>query len=125
MRSAVKISVLVGAFLLLVAVLPSRASAAVWHSNREASYYYMPGNRTACGQTMSSSSYWVAALKDDLAHCGLKVTICKGRKCVRVRVQDRGAHHTSRRDWDLTPRVKNRLGCGDLCTVRWAKGWWW
>lgn len=93
----------------------------VWHHNRLASWYYIPGGHTACGRTMTKESIWVAALKPELAHCGMRVTICHQKKCVRVKVLDRGAWREDRRDWDMTLATKNKLRCSDLCSVRWRK----
>lgn len=102
----------------------ARATTAtpVWHRDRVASYYKLWGNRTKCGRTSQQSSWFVAALKTENMRCGMKVTICHARRCVRVTVQDAGKHRYDRRDWDLTVRVKAALRCGDLCTVRWHKG---
>lgn len=88
-----------------------------------ASYYTLFGNRTACGKTASNRAWFVASLKRDTANCGRKVTICHRRRCVRVTVQDRGAWRSDNRRWDLQPRVKRALRCGDLCSVRWRRGW--
>lgn len=98
-----------------------KASSA-WHLNRVASWYSMPGNRTACGQTMTSSSWWVAALQTENMRCGLQVYICHNGRCVRVRVLDRGANRNDRRDWDLTPRVRRALRCSSLCDhINWRR----
>lgn len=98
------------------------AVAPVWVRDRVASYYTLWGNRTKCGKTSQPDSWFVAALKTENMRCGMKVTICHGRRCVNVTVQDAGKHRRDRRDWDLTVRVKAALRCGDLCTVKWAKG---
>lgn len=96
-----------------------------WHFNRQMSYYGpgFYGRPTACGKTMSRYSWHVAALKRDLGKCGLKLTVCHRTRCAEVRVQDRGAWRSDRRDLDATPRVKAYLRCSDLCTIRWRKGW--
>lgn len=87
----------------------------------QASYYLPTGNRTACGLPMTMSSWYVASLKPSTAKCGLRVVICHRHRCVAVRVQDRGAWRTDSRRWDLTPRVKRALRCGDLCNVTWKR----
>lgn len=89
----------------------------------QASYYTLYGNRTACGVTMSDRAWHVAALTREHARCGRRIILCNGRKCVGVRVMDRGAYRSDGRMWDLTPRVKRALRCGDLCNVRWHHGW--
>lgn len=90
-----------------------------------ASYYMLYGNRTSCGKIASPRAWFVASLKSDTANCGRKVTICNRsrRRCVRVTVQDRGAWRRDNRRWDLQPRVKRALRCGDLCGVHWRRGW--
>lgn len=108
---------------VVLSVRESPASSYPWHYHRQASYYYLPGNRTACGQTMTSGSVWVAALKPELAHCHMHVTICNGGRCRHLQVLDRGAWRYDRRDWDLSRKAKQNLSCSDLCTVRWKKGW--
>lgn len=92
-----------------------------WHVNRVASYYKLFGRRTACGVIMDDKVQHVAALKPELAHCGMRVRICHAGRCAVVRVKDRGKWRKDRRDWDLTPALKRRLKCGDLCTVNWKK----
>lgn len=108
---------------LLITARESDAISYPWHFNRVASYYYLPGNTTACGQRMTSSSVWVAALKPELAHCHMRVTICHASRCQHLQVLDRGAWRSDRRDWDLSLKAKQRIGCSNLCTVRWRKGW--
>lgn len=116
---------------LLISIMwavPAEAQAhqSGWQSNREASWYggSFIGNRTSCGQTYRTSSWWVSSFKTNYMHCGLKVRICKAgtTRCVNVRVQDRGAVHTGRRDFDLTVRVRDALRC-NTCAIRWRTGW--
>lgn len=110
--------------ILLVAARNANATTVYpqWYKS-EASYYTLYGNRTACGVTMSPSAWHVAALKNSNKKCGLKVTICNKRRCVKVRVMDSGKHRNDNRYWDLTPRVRSTLRCGDLCQVKWKYRW--
>lgn len=102
----------------------SAMGSSLWHRSI-ASWYGTSelGHRTACGKTLTRDSYWVAALKPELAHCGAHVTICHIRRCLRVQVLDRGAWRRDNRDWDLTLRAHRVLHCSDLCNVRWRRGW--
>lgn len=112
------------ATLAFVAVLglAGNAEASTWY-RAEASYYNPTGNRTSCGKAMTYSSWHVASLKRSEYRCGRAVRICRYRRCVNVRVQDRGAWRSGNRVWDLTPRVKRALRCPDMCNVRWHRGW--
>lgn len=121
------LSIFVGMVLMLIGAALHMADDAEarppgWHLNRVASWYSMPGNQTACGQHMTDSSWWVAALQTENMRCHMRVLICHDGRCVRVQVLDRGADRRDRRDWDLTPRVKRALRCSDLCTnINWRK----
>ena len=112
---------------LVLSVTTDSAEARPAYRQAQASYYTLFGNRTSCGKTMSNRAWHVAALKPQYAKCGMKVRIChkQGQRnyCVHVRVQDRGAWRRDNRVWDLTPRVKRALRCGDLCTVKYRMGW--
>lgn len=124
----------VGLILALAMGQPSEGGAAqtptarattatpVWVRDRIASYYTLWGNRTKCGKTSQRDSWFVAALQTENMKCGMRVTICHGRRCVNVTVQDAGKDRKDNRDWDLTVRVKAALRCGDLCNVKWSKG---
>lgn len=96
---------------------PAHAKA-VWNTN-EASYYEPTGNATACGNPMTNASWHVASLGGTKAECGDRLRICRRSRCVNVTVKDTGPSYGWRR-WDLTPRVKRALRCGDLCVVRWT-----
>ena len=115
------------AIMIILLAAPSTAQATSWHRNREASWYGPGfwGGRTACGQTLTEKSFWVAAFKTEYMKCNLKVKICStsNNRCVNVRVLDRGAVHHGRRDWDMTLRVKNALRCPSTCNVDWKKHW--
>jgi hypothetical protein len=82
--------------------------------------YYGPGlygNRTACGQTMTTTLQGVA--HRTLA-CGTPVTLRFGANTVTVPVVDRGPQILSR-EFDLTYATKLALGCPDLCTLQWIR----
>ena len=66
------------------------------------------GNRTACGQTLTSSTRGVAHKS---LPCGTKLSIRKGSKEVHVRVIDRGPY-AGNREFDLTRATKDDLGFG-------------
>lgn len=107
-------------------VTPATPSSAAW-STSYASWYGpgFYGQRTACGKTLTTTSMWVAALRSDLARCGMRVTVCKNSRCYHVRVMDRGAFRSDGRVWDLAPGLCKKLLVGRCytTTVRWRKGW--
>jgi hypothetical protein len=73
--------------------------------------YYGPGfygNRTACGQTLTTSTRGVA---HKTLPCGTKLSIRHGSKKVNVRVIDRGPY-SGNREFDLTSATRNDLGFG-------------
>jgi len=118
---------LIGVATVLIVMLGWTSAAhaqpsPAWES-AEASYYLLHGNRTSCGKTASADAWFVASLKPDTANCGRKVTICRGSRCVRVTVQDRGAWRRDSRRWDLQVRVRDALRCPDVCSVKWKRGW--
>jgi 5-hydroxyisourate hydrolase-like protein (transthyretin family) len=81
----------------------------------EASWYGpgFYGNRTACGQTLSTSTVGVA---HKTMPCGTKLTLrYKGRE-VDVKVIDRGPY-SGDREFDLTSATKEKLGFGSTGTV--------
>ncbi len=78
--------------------------------------YYGPGfigGRTACGQTMTSSSVHVA---HRTLPCGTKLKFYLGGKVVDAVVKDRGPY-VSGRLFDLSVGLKNRLGFGSTGVV--------
>jgi rare lipoprotein A len=66
------------------------------------------GNRTACGQTLTTSTRGVAHKS---LPCGTKLSIRNGSRKVRVRVIDRGPY-VGDREFDLTEATRNDLGFG-------------
>ena len=80
--------------------------------------YYGPGfygNRTACGQTMTTTLQGVA---HRTLPCGTLVHLKYGANEVTVPVVDRGPAILSR-EFDLTYATKISLGCPDMCTLLW------
>jgi hypothetical protein len=80
--------------------------------------YYGPGfygNRTACGQTMTTTLQGVA---HRTLPCGTLVHLKYGANEVTVPVVDRGPAILSR-EFDLTYATKVTLGCPDMCTLSW------
>ena len=80
--------------------------------------YYGPGfygNRTACGQTMSTTLQGVA---HRTLPCGTLVHLKYGANEVTVPVVDRGPQILTR-EFDLTYATKIALGCPDMCTLSW------
>ena len=80
--------------------------------------YYGPGlygNRTACGQTLTTTLQGVA---HRTMPCGTLVHLKYGANEVTVSVVDRGPAILSR-EFDLTYATKLALGCPDMCTLSW------
>ncbi len=78
--------------------------------------YYGPGfigSRTACGQTMTSSSVHVA---HRTLPCGTRLKFYLGGKVVDAVVKDRGPYVYGRL-FDLSVGLKNRLGFGSTGVV--------
>lgn len=75
------------------------------------------GNRTACGQTMSTTLQGVAHRS---LPCGAAVTLAHGGATVTVPVVDRGPF-VSGREFDLTYATKIALGCPDICSLSWLR----
>jgi hypothetical protein len=87
--------------------------------------WYGPGfyeNRLPCWPWLKANGLPIQFLPDTwgVAHkslpCGTMVTLTHGSRSVTVPVVDRGPYIAGR-EFDLSPRVKAELGCGDLCTV--------
>jgi rare lipoprotein A len=62
------------------------------------------GNRTACGQTLTTNTLGVAHRS---LPCGTEVSILYGGRTVTVRVIDRGPYSSA--NWDLTSETADRL----------------
>jgi len=75
------------------------------------------GNRTACGQTLSSGMLGVA---HRALPCGTKLKLRHGSKTVNVRVIDRGPY-AGNREFDLTESTRNKLGFGNTGTILTSK----
>lgn len=88
-----------------------RARAAVAVASWYGPGFY--GHRTACGQTLTPSSFGVA---HKALACGTKVRLCV-KRCVTAPVIDRGPY-VAGRTFDLTAPVKNAIGAGSIATVR-------
>ena len=73
------------------------------------------GNRTACGQTLTTALQGVA---HRTLPCGTLVHLRYGANEVTVPVVDRGPAILSR-DFDLTYATKVSLNCPDMCTLLW------
>lgn len=108
-------------------IVPSTdASARVsWHRSIASWYGPCPDacGRAACTGQFIHENTWGVAHKT--LPCGTKVTICRGRRCVRVRVIDRGPY-VSGRTWDITKRPAARIGLTPavgVSRVRWHLGW--
>ncbi len=82
--------------------------------------YYGPGlygNRTACGQTLTTRTVGVAHKK---LPCGSKVVVRYKGRYLRTKVIDRGPYANNAK-WDLTQRAADRLGFDSTGRVRVAK----
>lgn len=82
--------------------------------------FYGPGfygNRTACGQTLTTTLQGVA---HRTLPCGSPVRLAYAGREVTVPVVDRGPH-VAGREFDLTYATKTALGCPDLCTLSWIR----
>ena len=84
-----------------------RPAAASWYGP---GFY---GHRTACGQTLTTSTMGVA---NKTMPCGTKVTLRYGGREVTVPVIDRGPY-AGNREYDLTSATRNRLGFPSTGTV--------
>ena len=80
------------------------------------------GNRLPCWQWLQANGLPIQFQADTLgvAHktlpCGTMLTLSHGANVITVPVVDRGPYIAGR-ELDLSLRVKNALGCTDLCTV--------
>ena len=106
----------VRAFLTGSDANPKHVSTTVYRT-AHASWYGpgLYGNRTACGQTLTSSTHGVAHKS---LPCGTRVSFYYRGRSTTVRVIDRGPY-VDGRDYDLTSATANRLGFSGVGTV-WA-----
>lgn len=81
------------------------------------------GKRTACGKIVKPKSRFVAALKPELAKCGLKLTLRYHGKRYWVTVQDRGAYRRDNRALDAAPGLYTLMGSHDLVSLTYREGW--
>ena len=123
------LAVSIVALIIGLLVCPRPAEAAPVWSTTTATWYGpgFYGNPFACSHRRDVADSYGRRVRG-VAHmtlpCGSRVTVCRRRTCVQVRVIDRGAFH--RDNLDLTARTAQ-----DLCrcwapytmTVRWTKGW--
>lgn len=75
------------------------------------------GNRTACGQIMSTTLQGTA---HRTLPCGTPVTLRYNGTTVTIPVVDRGPFIYTR-EFDLTYASRVRLGCSDLCRLEWLR----
>jgi hypothetical protein len=94
---------------------PPRAGGVTVYRESSASWYGpgLYGNRTACGQTLTSSTLGVA---HKTLPCGTRVAFYYHGHTVTVQVIDRGPY-VAGREWDLTAETKRRLHFGSTGTV--------
>lgn len=83
-----------------------------------ASYYTVASSSslTASGEEFRDDLYTVA---HKTLPFGTRLEICHDG-CVEVRVNDRGPFIDGR-EFDVTTRVKNAIGCSDICEIKWIK----
>ncbi|OLD51810.1 MAG: hypothetical protein AUI58_05810 [Chloroflexi bacterium 13_1_40CM_2_70_6] len=82
--------------------------------------YFGPGlygNRTACGQTLTTTLQGVA---HRTLPCGSAVRLSYAGRSVTVPVVDRGPN-VAGREFDLTYATKIALGCPDICVLSWTR----
>jgi rare lipoprotein A (peptidoglycan hydrolase) len=98
---------------------PLTAPSATTSTTVVASYFGpgLFGNRTACGQTLTTTLQGVA---HRTLPCGTAVRLAYAGNEVTVPVVDRGPN-VAGREFDLTYATKLTLGCPDLCTLSWIR----
>lgn len=106
------------AFVLLLALIavPARAEIASTYGGRDG----LCGSRTASGERLNCSALTAAHRTLPL---GTHVKVCRGSRCVTVRINDRGPFVRGRHI-DLSPAASRAIGCGGLCPVTIRKGSW-
>lgn len=126
-RNPLNLGVVLAALAIATALAaPTSAGARPSWTTASASAYGpgLYGNRTACGQRLTSHTIGVA---HRTLRCGTRLTICHARRCVRVRVIDRGPYiggrvlditePTTRRTWHASARTWG------VRTVHIRRGW--
>lgn len=78
--------------------------------------WYGLGGSGACG-TSVQSGYRFASL---FLACGTVIRMCHGSSCVDAEMADHGPY-VGGRLFDLNYNLKQALGCGDLCYLRWRR----
>lgn len=79
-----------------------------------ASYYTTEGVG-ACGYGSVQTGYRFASL---ILACGTVIRICHYSNCAYAEMVDHGPY-VAGRTFDLNYNLKNALGCGGICAVRW------
>ena len=83
---------------------PLRSALASWYADDG------PG---ACGYGAQGGLRFASLI----LRCGTRIRICH-RGCVTATMSDHGPY-VAGRTFDLNVNLRNAIGCGDLCTVRW------
>lgn len=84
-------------------------ATASWYSSADS------GGTPACGFG------WLAnGVANKTLPCGARVRMCAST-CATATVADRGPF-VAGRDFDLMPGLRDALGCGGICRVRWRMG---
>jgi rare lipoprotein A (peptidoglycan hydrolase) len=91
----------------IVVVAPSSFATASWYGP---GFY---GNRTACGEVLSTSLVGVA---HRWLACGTRLLVCYSGRCSEATVVDRGPF-VAGREFDLTGALAWRLGFGGVGTI--------
>lgn len=89
-------------------------SMASWYSKGDS------GGRPACGLGWDQTARMPYGVANKTLACGSHVRMCSSR-CVTATVADRGPY-VGGRDFDLMPGLRDALGCGGVCSVRWRSG---
>ena len=71
----------------------------------------------ACGYGSVQTGYRFASL---ILPCGAIIRICHGSVCIEGEMADHGPY-VSGRTFDLNVNMRDALGCGGICEVRWRR----
>ena len=108
--------------MIFVAASQAKHRGGEWRGGVTASWYGpgLYGNPFGCSAygTFDGNEMGVANLG---LPCGYPLRLKRMGRVVRVRVMDRGPY-VAGRYFDLTPAVKSRLRCPDLCRVHYRYG---